>query len=508
MAKFSVNRALLKATFYVKRGEFEKAHEMYAEILDAFPNNMRARNGLAALNILTARDPDENPPKHLMQQLIQLYDDGQLNEAVEYGKALTEAYPKSLIAWNVLGASFGALGHYDEAKSALLEIINIDEHSVDAYNNLGKVLLEQKEFDEAETYYRKALLLQSSFSPALHGLGTVLIKTGRVREALDSFFQAIESDNNNLDAHRSFHKSLIQLSGPQAALYKILYKTTIQNDTAIRDDLLVTILKAIDAYKACDYFECHALLERYHTILQGEIKYPLHQKDAHFCHAYHGFLSALLEDQPCIQKADCPNIYHIGDSHCLSFSGSRCILDGIEQQVVSLPILGAKAYHFNNSKDSSYRSYLKNYMDDIPARSTVLLSFGEIDCRIDEGFIIASAARNIPIDKLISETVTGFVNWIINNTDIQDKKLFFINVPAPVLNNNLSKKQNEEVKNTVQLYNDALAKIAQKEKVSVIDVFGLSSDETGFSNGNFHCDAIHLGQVVFNRIVIELNKVE
>ncbi len=50
MAKISTDQALLKAKSHAKKGEIEDAKKLYQSVLQAFPKNVRAQQGLAALS--------------------------------------------------------------------------------------------------------------------------------------------------------------------------------------------------------------------------------------------------------------------------------------------------------------------------------------------------------------------------------------------------------------------------------------------------------------------------
>ena len=50
LANFSVEQSLMKAKFHAKNGELAEAQELYLTILQNFSNNIRAQQGLAALN--------------------------------------------------------------------------------------------------------------------------------------------------------------------------------------------------------------------------------------------------------------------------------------------------------------------------------------------------------------------------------------------------------------------------------------------------------------------------
>jgi TolA-binding protein len=50
VTNLSVDQALLKAKSHAKKGEVEEAQKLYQTILQAFPKNKRAQQGLAAVS--------------------------------------------------------------------------------------------------------------------------------------------------------------------------------------------------------------------------------------------------------------------------------------------------------------------------------------------------------------------------------------------------------------------------------------------------------------------------
>ena len=51
LAKLSIDQALLKAKSHAKKGEIAEAKKIYSTILNSYPKNIRAKEGLAALSI-------------------------------------------------------------------------------------------------------------------------------------------------------------------------------------------------------------------------------------------------------------------------------------------------------------------------------------------------------------------------------------------------------------------------------------------------------------------------
>ena len=73
MAKLSVDKVLFKAKYQAKKGEIEEAQKLYQAVLQAFPQNKRAQQGLAALNKPKQNNAIKIAPHETVNQLINLY---------------------------------------------------------------------------------------------------------------------------------------------------------------------------------------------------------------------------------------------------------------------------------------------------------------------------------------------------------------------------------------------------------------------------------------------------
>ena len=105
MVKLSVEQALTKAKSHTKMGEVAEAQALYATILKAFPNNKKAQQGLTALGGSQRSAVERVPPRAIIDQLINLYNQGKLEVVVEQAQALTAQYTESAALWNLTGAS-------------------------------------------------------------------------------------------------------------------------------------------------------------------------------------------------------------------------------------------------------------------------------------------------------------------------------------------------------------------------------------------------------------------
>ena len=79
----------------------------------------------------------ENPPKEVVDQLVRIYNQGQLSIVTEQAHNLTKKYPKSILIWNLLGAATSQIGMFDQSIKAFENIIIINPNFVDAHYNMG-----------------------------------------------------------------------------------------------------------------------------------------------------------------------------------------------------------------------------------------------------------------------------------------------------------------------------------------------------------------------------------
>jgi hypothetical protein len=200
-------------------------------------------------------------------------------------------------------------------------------------------------------------------------------------------------------------------------------------------------------------------------------------------------LDANWDEEPASEN----KVYHLGESHSLSYAHRNITINGSNFIITPRIIFGAKAFHFSRTKYDSFKAITKAHFVSLPKSSKVFLSYGEIDCRPNEGFISAASKLNKPLEELIDHTTSGYVQWFLEQNAGQRHHLYFINVPAPVYDENLTTDLNSEVARTVALFNAALKKYSLQHGFDTVDVFKFTVGKEGFSNGLFHIDNRHLG---------------
>ena len=588
----------------VKSEEFLELHQQLNG-LASIEKEVQSQSGAS-----TQSNPNigsHGPPQEAINQLANLYNQGQLSAVVEQAQALVEQYPSAFIVWNILGAANAGLhqldaavesyqraiiikpdypeafynkgsalqdqgnlneaieafnkaillkpkyadahynkgnalqkqGHLEEAIKAYNCAVSIKPDYADAHTNMGLTFHEQGNLEEAILAYRKALSLKPDNSHAFNNLGVSLQSQGNLEEAIMSFNKAISFKPNEAEAYVNMGNALREqglLDSAMESYQKALslkpdHAKAIENSENLAIQLLPVISKygyefysinpklnskielspkyqiqnAIKAFLKADFKETYVRINNFKAS-NKKILNKLTPKDQIFCKAYSIFIGKLLEaDWGHIMLSQVKNkVYHLGDSHCLSFAHNAIKIKGTSYRILPRIVFGAKAFHLSRIKSDSFKVIAKANFASFPKGSKVLLSFGEIDCRPKEGLITAARKFDKPLEGLVDGTVKGYVKWFAKQNEGQGYQLYFINVPAPIYNIEHSANLNSEVLRTVSLFNAALKKYSSLHGYKLIDAFHITAGNQGFSNGLLHLDSIHLGASALPKIEQQL----
>lgn len=85
-------------------------------------------------------------------------------------------------------------GKLEDAIFFYREILSIVPNDIAALNNMGLILLEQKEYDAAIGNFQRAILAAPNTAQLHHNLGLSLHKQGRLEEAIESYQRALALD--------------------------------------------------------------------------------------------------------------------------------------------------------------------------------------------------------------------------------------------------------------------------------------------------------------------------
>ena len=481
-----------------------------------------------------------DPTKDKLQPVIDLYTEGKLQNALDKALKLLTEFPKSTILYNIIGAVYQSLDEHDKAinaynnalsinpkyTDALYNLANalqdqenleeaikvykktlsIDPYYTKAYNNMGIVLIEQGKLKQAVAVYNKALIINPDYGEAYYNMANALEYQGKIKKAIASYKKALALIPNSAETVERFLSLENQLNCNEINAKPISVYTDKELDISIRNRPKYQIGKALSAFLNANLPLTREHINNFNHCYKA-MKMELKDKDRRFCTAYCEFLTELIKKPNFQRNNDTPlkSLFHLGESHCLSYAHHLINFEGLKYQIVPRITFGAKAFHFSQANCNQYKAITKANFDTIPDRSTVFLSFGEIDCRSDEGFISAAYKINKPIRELIFDTVTGYLKWFFEQNKRKKHKLFFYNLPAPVYDQRLDRPTNAQVASIVKLFNNFLSRHSVDYNFKIIDVFQFTVGENSFSNQEFHVDKHHLGPKALKEVERQLN---
>lgn len=95
---------------------------------------------------------------------------------------------------NNQGAALIDQGNLALAEFEIKTAISLSPDYGEAYNNLGIIYKERKQYDQAITYFEKAASLDKTYVAPLSHLGTVYIAQGKLEAAIDILHKALKKD--------------------------------------------------------------------------------------------------------------------------------------------------------------------------------------------------------------------------------------------------------------------------------------------------------------------------
>jgi protein O-GlcNAc transferase len=178
--KLTVERTLLKGKSHQRKGELEEARAVYAAVLEAFPNNKRAKLALASLD----------QPKEF-DRLISLYSAGRTQDVIWEGTSLLEEFGSSFVLWDILGAAYNANGQVDYAIAAYERALSLKPDYADACYNIGVMLQGHGKLEHAIAAYERALSIKPDHAEAYNNMGNALKDQGKLEDAIAAYERAL-----------------------------------------------------------------------------------------------------------------------------------------------------------------------------------------------------------------------------------------------------------------------------------------------------------------------------
>ena len=135
----SVDQTLSEAEKLAARGEYERARRVYEEVLERFPGNQQAIDGLAELQFRNTLNsvPNARSPEERFRHMEALYQQGQFQDVVMQGELLLGQFPNIPSILKLLGAANASLDNWEGAASRFRQVTELQPDDAEAQSNLG-----------------------------------------------------------------------------------------------------------------------------------------------------------------------------------------------------------------------------------------------------------------------------------------------------------------------------------------------------------------------------------
>jgi|GEM_PF-1407593 len=156
----------------------EEATKSYLKAIELDKENA---NAVKALGILLSNQGDEQ-------------------QAYNHFKKLTDLAPEYSDGWRLLGDAQYNLKKIEDAEKSYLKAIELDKGNAKAIEDLGILLGEQGDIQQANKYFERLTKLVPDYSEGWTLLGWAKEKLKNIEEAKKSYLKAIELDKENASA--------------------------------------------------------------------------------------------------------------------------------------------------------------------------------------------------------------------------------------------------------------------------------------------------------------------
>jgi tetratricopeptide (TPR) repeat protein len=206
--QLTVDQVLHRADTLEKSGDTEKALKLFQAVLQALPQNEKARQAVARLS---APRSASAPQQQDIDELVNLYNQGRFQVVAEKAERLAHQYPSVFGVWNILGAAAAQDGQFPLAERAFRKASELNRSAPEARNNLGNALKEQGKFDEAVDAYKQALAINPNYVLAHNNIGVTLHEQHRFDDAAAAFREALRLKPDYAEALNHYGVTLQEL---------------------------------------------------------------------------------------------------------------------------------------------------------------------------------------------------------------------------------------------------------------------------------------------------------
>ena len=142
------------------------------------------------------------PSKKLLQEVIDKFNKGNIQQAQNEIRVLIKDYPNSALSHNIQGSIEMTLDNLDAAEKSFIQATLLKDNYFHAINNLGLIYYKKESYEQAIHYFKKAAKFDKDYTDPYLNLTSVYIDTNNFEKA-KSILNKIISLNTNL--HQAYY---------------------------------------------------------------------------------------------------------------------------------------------------------------------------------------------------------------------------------------------------------------------------------------------------------------
>lgn len=160
---------------YAATGDTDRAEPLFLEVVAREPNNLAAKNNLAALNLQR----------------------GDIEEALNYVHEILREDDQNAPAIKTMGLVYQRQDNRSLAKYMFNKAVKIKDDDADLHNNLGLVFMSEDDVPRAVDSFQKAIELDPNYLEARLNLGSILLEYLDYERANEQFVEAVRISPNH-----------------------------------------------------------------------------------------------------------------------------------------------------------------------------------------------------------------------------------------------------------------------------------------------------------------------
>ena len=442
---------------------------------------------------IASNAPSKTSKKQIINQAFKYHSQGNIQEAAKHYQYFMDQGFDDPIVFSNYGTILKNLGKLKEAELLLRNAIELNPDFAIAHSNLGNVLKDLGNLKAAEISYQTAIQLKPDFAEAYLNLGIIFKDLGQLQNAENSYRKAIELNPDLDEAHLNLGIILNELGKLKELIN--FSQSTIDSKKVNEGYKLLALLNIVIAkLLQKEFVGILVHIKKINSLIsKGVVNTIKDTNTRKHILTYARFISSLY---PLLKKdnknINFEKIPHFGESHCLSFAHQYLSLYSQVKSIQPVLIIGGKAWNFSNKKNNKWKDSLIQQLKNHTYSNIVFISFGEIDCRKDEGILIYAINNDIDILEVCKNTINGYLDYMEEILSSNYSQRYYFGVPAPIREKELQDDLDIKRIEMIKIYNSLLKQEVLVRGSFFLDVYKLTSTENGENNNLYMCDKNHL----------------